>query len=411
MKSNNKKLVLNASKDFIFSVLALVIYNGVLQLLIYPRLETYVGADAFGTVLYLISAVSIMGAGFGTAGSYSRMVAKKDRTEANGDYNLFLLIITLISIPVTIGSLIAIHSLDLIQFIWVFVLMAITVARYYSDVEYRMNIKFLDYFLFFTSVSLGYILGLRLYRYTGNWVITILTGEVFGIIYTVVRGRIFRAPFTEISSSFKENMKSLFFISASNLLGALILHSDRILLRLAVGSREVTIYYTASLVGKIVAMLTTPLNGVIISYLTNYKIELNKKRFGIIAAAFLVLTVIGAICCTGVSYLFVQIMYPDVFEETVPYFFVANLGQILYFISGSLMVIIMSFSAEKLQLLINAVYAVAFCVVVIPMTYTLGLPGIAYGLVIVNLVRFGFTMILGMKKLNKIQKETVNADN
>ena len=211
MKSNNKKLVLNASKDFIFSVLALVIYNGVLQLLIYPRLETYVGADAFGTVLYLISAVSIMGAGFGTAGSYSRMVAKKDRTEANGDYNLFLLIITLISIPVTIGSLIAIHSLDLIQFIWVFVLMAITVARYYSDVEYRMNIKFLDYFLFFTSVSLGYILGLRLYRYTGNWVITILTGEAFGIIYTVVRGRIFRAPFTEISSSFKENMKSLFF--------------------------------------------------------------------------------------------------------------------------------------------------------------------------------------------------------
>jgi hypothetical protein len=68
------------------------------------------------------------------------------------------------------------------------------------------------------------------------------------------------------------------------------------------------------------------------------------------------------------------------------------------------MVIIMSFSAEKLQLLINAVYAIAFCVIVIPMTYILGLPGIAYGLVIVNLVRFGFTMILGMKKLNKIKK-------
>ena len=45
------------------------------------------------------------------------------------------------------------------------------------------------------------------------------------------------------------------------------------------------------------------------------------------------------------------------------------------------------------------------------MTYTLGLPGIAYGLVIVNLVRFGFTMILGMKKLNKIQKEAVSTDN
>ena len=95
-ESNVKKgpgLVKKASKDFIFSVLALVIYNGVLQLLIYPEIEHRVGEDAFGTVLYLISAVSIMGAGFGTAASYSRMMAKKNREEKNGDYNVFLLII------------------------------------------------------------------------------------------------------------------------------------------------------------------------------------------------------------------------------------------------------------------------------------------------------------------------------
>ena len=69
--TSRKGLALSASRDFIFSVLALVIYNGVLQLVIYPGLETRVGAEAFGTVLYLISFVSIMGAGFGTAASYS----------------------------------------------------------------------------------------------------------------------------------------------------------------------------------------------------------------------------------------------------------------------------------------------------------------------------------------------------
>ena len=97
---NKSGLFKKASKDFIFSVLALIIYNGVLQLLIYPEIEQRVGADAFGTVLYLISAVSVMGAGFGTAASYSRMMAKKNREETNGDYNAFLLIIAVMSVPV-----------------------------------------------------------------------------------------------------------------------------------------------------------------------------------------------------------------------------------------------------------------------------------------------------------------------
>ncbi len=401
MKSINSKLLLNASKDLFFSILALVIYNGVLQLLIYPGLETYMGADAFGTVLYLISAVSIMGAGFGTAGSYSRMVARKDRTEANGEYNLFLLIITVLSFPVTVVALYAIGNLTLPLFIQVFILMTITVARYYADVEYRMNIRFKDYFIFFALVSVGYIAGLYLYPISHSWALTILVGELFGIIYTVARGKIFRRPFTTVSDSFKENMNSLFIISASNLLGALILHSDRLLLRLVVGSREVTIYYAASLIGKIVAMLTTPLNGVIISYLTNYNIKLDKKRFGFVSMGFLAVSILGAFICTAVSYVFVRIMYPDVFEETVQYFFVANLGQILYFISGSLMVIILSFSKEKMQLLINAVYALSFCVIVIPAAFVMGLDGLAYGLVAVNMIRFVVTAVIGLKKIRK----------
>lgn len=401
MRNEKKKLLFSASKDFVFSVLALVIYNGVLQLLIYPGLESRVGADAFGTVLYLISAVSIMGAGFGTAASYSRMVAKKDRTESNGDYNLFLLAVAVISVFVSFAALFMLGNLEISLYIQVLVLMVVTVVRYYADVEWRMTIRFKDYFLFFGSVSAGYVIGLLLYPITGSWAFTLFAGEFLGIIYTFIRGSIFRSPYTQLSESFKENLKSFVFISASNLLAALILHSDRILLRLVVGGREVTVFYAASLIGKIVAMLTTPLNGVIISYLTNYRIEFNKKKFALVSAGLLVLTLIGALMCTGVSYIFVKIMYPDIFSEASKYFFLANLGQILYFISGSLMVMIMSFSKEKMQLVINLVYGISFCLIVIPMTFLLGINGIAYGLVIISLLRFLLTVMIGVNKLSK----------
>ena len=401
MKNNSRKLLFSASKDFFFSVLALVIYNGVLQLLIYPGLESRVGADAFGTVLYLISAVSIMGAGFGTAASYSRMVARKDRTESNGDYNLFLLMVAGISAVVSLVALKVLGSFKLSLYIQVLILMIVTVYRYYADVEWRMTIRFKDYFLFFVMVSLGYVVGLLLYPISKSWVLTILTGEAFGIIYTFFRGSIFRSPYTQLSDSFKENMRSFWYISASNLVAALILHSDRILLRLVVGGREVTVFYAASLVGKIVAMLTTPLNGVIISYFTNYKIELNKKKFCLLSLSLLFLTVAGAFMCTGISYLFVRIMYPDIFEEAVKYFFVANLGQILYFISGSLMVMIMSFSKEKMQLVINLLYGISFVIIVIPMTIVSGITGMAVGLAVVSFLRFLFTAITGIWKLEK----------
>ena len=399
--SSGKKLVLCASKDFLFSVFALVIYNGVFQLVIYPGLSSRMGAEAFGTVLYLISAVSIMGAGFGTAASYSRMVAKKDRTQENGDYNIFLLLVSGISVVVSLVTLLLLKELTIALYAQLLILMIITVYRYYADVEYRMTIRFVDYFLFFTAVASGYIIGLLIYPMSKSWAVTIFMGELFGIIYTLVRGSIFRAPFFRLSSSFRENIKSSWIISLSNLLSALILNSDRILLRLMVGAREVTIFYTASLIGKIVAMLTTPLNGIIISYFTNYKIKLNKTVFGLICAATALLSFIGAAVCTFVSMFFVKRMYPEVFSEASKLFFLANLGQILYFISGTLMVIVMSFTREKLQLVINVIYVSSFILVVIPATWISGLSGMAVGLVIVNFGRLIVTSIFGIIRIDK----------
>ena len=69
----------------------------------------------------------------------------------------------------------------------------------------------------------------------------------------------------------------------------------------------------------------------------------------------------------------------------------------LYFISGSLMVIILKMTGEKLQLVISIIYAVLFLIVVVPMTYFIGLWGIAWGLLIINSARFLIVMFFGMK--------------
>ena len=47
--------------DFMYSMMGLIVMNGVIQLALYPFLSKQLGTDEFGVVLTLISLISIMG--------------------------------------------------------------------------------------------------------------------------------------------------------------------------------------------------------------------------------------------------------------------------------------------------------------------------------------------------------------
>jgi alcohol dehydrogenase class IV len=61
-----KKLLGKLGTDFLLSVSAVVLFNGVIQFVLNPYLSEQMGAEKFGTVIYLLAIISVMGA-FGTA--------------------------------------------------------------------------------------------------------------------------------------------------------------------------------------------------------------------------------------------------------------------------------------------------------------------------------------------------------
>ncbi len=113
------------------------------------------------------------------------------------------------------------------------------------------------------------------------------------------------------------------------------------------------------------------------------------------------LILLGTAVCSGVSVIFVRILYPDVYEMASAWFVLANAGQICYFLSGSLMVIVLNFTKEKLQLTINLIYLAVFALLVIPMTWRAGLAGMAIGLCLVNGFRFLLTAGLGLHAIRE----------
>lgn len=132
--------------DFMYSMMGLIVMNGVIQLVLYPFFNRQLGADQFGVVLTLISLVAIMGSTFGTAANYSRMVTSMKEHDSNGDYNIFLCMIAVLSVLVSAAGLLWLKQFSVIVWIGYLALMIFTVLRYYSDVEFRLNLNYKRYF-------------------------------------------------------------------------------------------------------------------------------------------------------------------------------------------------------------------------------------------------------------------------
>ena len=385
--------------DFMYSMMGLIVMNGVIQLALYPFLSKQLGTDEFGIVLTLISFISIMGSTFGTAANYSRMVTRMKGQDSNGDYNIFLLLIAVLSVFVSIGGLVWLHKFSIIAEIGYFILMMVTVLRYYSDVEFRLNLNYKRFFLFYLFISVGYLIGIGLFFVTHSWIIAMLCGECLAVGFVIITGSIYKGDLFHKSEYFKDNMRSLLILSGTELIAAVILNADRLILQAIDGGTSVTIFYAATLIGKMVSLISTPLNGVIIGHLTKYEGGIKKSTFVKLCLGSVVGSLILNVFCFGVSFAFVRIMYADIFELVKPYLWCANLGQVFYFIANTLTVILLRFTDEKYQLVINILFLIVFVVIAIPMTIALGLWGMAIALVVVNLIKILIIMAVGCAKI------------
>ena len=401
--ATDKKKIFNIASDLVFSIAGLMLMNGMLQLLINPMLKKWMGTEAFGDYQSVFAVVSIMGTTFGVAANYSRMVRARDKKDTNGDYNIFLTVISVLCVVVAAGTLIVYGSFNIAHFLLLTVLMIATVLRYYGDVNYRMKLNYKGFFVYYAVITAGYCIGLLFFRSISPvWMLTFLTGEVAAVLFVLFNGNIFKGKnlFTR-SENFGGTMKSVGVLSTTNLLSAVAQQSDKIILGLAMGGEAVTTFYVATLLGKVISLLTTPLNGVLIGYLTKYEGKFTKKMIAVFASVLLGLGIIALLGCFIASEIFVKLFYPDVYKDAEQYFLLASAGQVFYFISNCLMTVILRVASEKYQMYINIIYIIIYAATVIPLTLSFGLWGMTIALLITNGAKFMITTAVGFIKTDR----------
>ena len=128
----------------------------------------------------------------------------------------------------------------------------------------------------------------------------------------------------------------------------------------------------------------------------------------IFSGALLGVGVIAMAGCYVGSMIFVKLFYPNGYDAAKSYFFLANAGQIFYFISNCLMTVMLRIANEKYQMYLNIVYAVIFAATVLPMTLAMELTGLTYSLLIANAAKFILIVAVGLVKIQKDSKKEIS---
>lgn len=387
--------------DLLYGIVSLVVMNMVLSLGVYPYLNRQLGDDGQGRMLFFTALMGLVASAIGSGINYGRMKASTKHTTSNGDYNLFLLVLAGISCLVAVIGFIVKKSATGATLPGVAVLIFATAVRYYADVEYRLYMNYRGFFFYYLIIAAGYIGGIALYPFTGSWVSIFLCGEIAGITYVAVTGHIFKGKVFQRSEYLREDAKVCTSLSAAYLMSDFVSYTDRVLLSVLASDAAANYFYIASLVGKMTSLLSTPLNGVITGHLSHYEGKFTKKM---LTTVMLVLIGLAAFIITGSvvgSHLFVWLFYREQYTIVKDLFLLANAGQVLFFLSNTMMVVVLRFASERYQLVMGVVYTVLFFVIVLPCIWFFGIWGAAWGLFAINLIKFVLISGLGYFALGK----------
>ena len=379
-KKNSFKIV----GDLFYTIMATVVMNIVLQLIIYPTITHFYGDAVTGEILYFIGFIYIIPQALGTTLSNTRLVVRKTQDPSNGDFSRVIVLCSALS-AIACG-LIAIPDSSSVSFpIFYGLFSVLYLLRAYAQVEFRLTLKFKEYFLYYFIISIGYLIGLGLYALTSQWLLIFVMGEGLALLYTLLKGSILKKEDKKLPPSVIN--KTITMIALSTLVRDCVIQFDKVILKQTINASVVTQYHVVSLIAKTMQMLIQPINTLIMSYLTTKDAILSRKVLAKFAGiSFLLGGLFYGVCLVGTP-IYIKLFYSSLFEEIMQYNYLVNGGLILGFLASLFMAVLLSQGKTKLHTAIECVWGVIYIIAAYFYSAQSGIWGLAYVTLWMNIIK------------------------
>ena len=222
-----------------------------------------------------------------------------------------------------------------------------------------------------------------------------LTGEALALVYLAVTGTVF-SDFLKSGRWFSTALRRGIFLMFSYIITNVTLNIDRLVLKFLISDLAVTQYYAVSLLGKTLVLLVAPVNTIIISYLTKRKENLTRIQYLKFVGAGYGVSLVFFIGAQIFTPIFLKLFYGNLYDSVRPVIGIVNLSQVLGVLSAYLFIVVLTFTEEKWQMILQTLHLLVITVLVISVTGKFGLSGFSTAVLAANAVRAVVVTLFGL---------------
>ncbi|MBA5270680.1 lipopolysaccharide biosynthesis protein [Enterococcus hirae] len=391
----NKKVI----SDIFLNIISLSISTCILQLIVYPVISSNVSISSFGKILTIMGGINVISVVIGGSLNNAQLINQKfyeNMDDYYGDFKLLLyrylfLILAISSIIVNIPLL----NISNIEKFSLLILVFLTTLRSYIPVLWRIKLNYKLIMFHSVVTAFGYLVGSILFIFTKNeWTIIFILGEVFSLFFLMFKSNFSKIKLTKSVYLKKINIDFLNLLS-SNIVANILVYFDRFLLQGFLGSNEVSIYFAASIFGKLASMVLQPISGVFLSYLSRENSERKKLYYLYFLLASVTFGIILFLSSLLISPIFVQVLYKDLYNEAKEYMTLANLSTIILITGSLLQPVLLKFANLLWQNVIQIIYGLVFVLLGYILISSHGMFGFVIASLFSNIIRFLLFVLVG----------------
>lgn len=395
MNISKKKIVF----DLVLNMIATAVPIAILQLVIYPLISQDVTVEGYGMMVTVISLLTVISNTLGNTLNNIRLLndGKYKKKRIVGDFNQLLLRESIISL-IIVGSfsIVLFGQISLIEFLLIEVIGMLMVFHSYFIVDFRLKLDYNAIVWNNVQLALGYFVGYLTFFWTGIWELVYLFGYGFSLIYIFRKSKLWREPLLK-TIYWHEILKDTFLLLISGVLGSLLNYSDKIIIYPMIGAEAVTIYYIATLLGKLVSMVIGPINSVMLSYIVKLK-QISNKILTLILCSAVMIAVVGYIICLTFGEVVLKYIYPQHFSEVVKYMPITSATAMIMMLISVLYPFVLKFCKMKWQVIIDATSLICYVCLGVALYQFCGLYGFCIGVLTAFLIKFFIMFIIFIKQ-------------
>lgn len=391
------------SGDFFYNILASVIYLGVLQIVVYPIIADYFGAEINGLFLTIIAIVNVICMTLGSMLNNARLIqnSKYIEIKASGDFNILLLAATAIGAVALLLVMNIGFTIDIATQVLVVAYLMVYIINTYVSVAYRLRLNFKMNLAANIVTSIGLLMGIFLMKYTKLWPMPFVISGILTSLFLLRTTDLLREPCRK-TPLFKDTSMRYGFLMISGILSGLVMYLDKFIVFPSLGGAAVTTYNTASFFGKSLGMLMMPIAGILLSYYARTTFVMTRKRFWRINAVVFSASIVFFLISLWLSPWFTGLLYPKYIGSAMPFIVLANLAAIIGVAALMTDPVVLKFAPTYWQIILYLTYAVAYIGLSIILIIRYNLLGLCIASICANSLKLISLYFLGNHYLKKV---------